>query len=55
VPISTNVKVIYVENCPDCACALVREADGERHSSSRLKPLCNGCACHGDLRIAAGT
>jgi hypothetical protein len=54
-PIFLNVKVIYVENCPMCACALVREADGERRSSSRLKAACNGCACHGDLPIAAGT
>ena len=50
-----TVKVIYVENCPDCDCAVVRDADGESLSSSRLKAACNGCSCHGNLPIAAGT
>jgi len=49
------VKVIYVETCPECSCALVRSPEGERRASNRLKPACNGCSCHRDLPIAAGT
>ena len=50
-----EVKVIYVETCPECSCALVRSPEGERRASNRLKPACNGCSCHRDLPIAAGT
>ena len=32
-----EVKVIYVETCPECSCALVRSPEGERRSSNKAK------------------
>lgn len=49
------VKVIYVETCPRCDCALVRTPDGETPSSARLKATCAGCSCHDSYPIAAGS
>lgn len=50
---SDGVKVIYVETCPTCDCALVRSPDGQLRASNRLKPVCTGCACHQDIPAEA--
>lgn len=48
------MRIVYVESCTECGCALVRSEDGEQQPSARLVASCGGCRCHTTLPKAAG-
>jgi hypothetical protein len=48
-----SMRIMYVETCPECECALVRSKTGERRPSAQLMAGCTGCECHDALPLAS--